>query len=768
MASSKDSKSPPFILLCQCRASHLLFGFLYFVALTIFLRFRAVASLNSHVLGGAERDAGLYLWLTEAFHHALANSPSFADLISAVLNLPGFFPYTLTLAWSDNFLLPAALASLFAHFTLTPIGAYNVVLLLAQFLNGLSMFVLCLRLTASPHAAVFAGSIWASSSFFTAHLGHPQLQFALWFPLGTLLLLRSVESMQFRSWFLCGLTIVGAFLTTVYYAIFLAFLFFLLLGLLCVLRPQVLTRLVHPAPLLGLGLSALILSPFLLPYLSVQSVFGTRYLHEPHYFSAHLVSYFSASTYHWLFGWTSQFSHSEAHLWVGLTTVAVCLMAVHSALGTRHLRLPLHCLTGSILAAGLLATPVLEPSLGTVRFPLGALASWLSLACIIWWLRRLSRLESLFSISELTNRSLLALCFAGALVVILLSFGPYGFGAIAEGQGLGVYRLFYEGFPGFSAARAIGRIGLLTIFLLCLTSAIGLAYLLRSEPSGLSSSHRLIVRLSPLLLIVGVAEHLHRDYPVEEPPALPPVFSKLRDLSRNGEVAIVLPFAGALTDQGQVARWGEFARLNVNAARFALTSGVPVVNGYSGIRSKIIREWPARLESFPDAASLRALGEIAGLRWIVLLPSPQVDLVLLKQSLTHFAGKLSIIYEDEQGLLIELSAARNLDTAGAALLAPSFPEGILTLELSMAPLASAEPSMVEVVDLDSGLTIASLPVMPDGSWKLHSFRVGQVNPRTNPIRMGFSVDPESAGPPRLFVRRSFYESTGAGLSSTER
>jgi hypothetical protein len=574
--------------------------------------------------------------------------------------------------------------------------------------------------------------------------------------------------MQFKNWFLCGLTIIGAFLTTVYYAIFLAFLLSLLLGLLCVLRPQLLMRLVHPAPLMALALSGLLLLPILLPYLSVQSVFGARYLHEPHYFAAHLASYFSASAYHWLLGWTSQLSHSEAHLWVGLTTLLLCFIAARDAFDTRHLRIPLCCLLGSISAASILAMPLTQPILGAARYPLGALASWLSLASVIWFLHRLSYLERLFYITELTNRALLALCLSGALIVAVISFGPYGFGAMSDGQGLGVYRLVYEVFPGFSAARAIGRIGLVAIFLLSLGSAIGLAYLIRGTLSKQSTPRGLVIRLTPLLVLVGIAEQLHRDYPLEEPPGLPQVISKLGEVSRSGEVAIILPFSGALNEQGQVARWGEFARLNVNAARFALASGIPVVNGYSGIRSKIIREWPARLAAFPDATSLRALGEVAGLRWIVYLTSSEADRDTLEEAFTQFGGKLSVVYRDDSGFLIELTASRSLDTAGSILLAPSYPEGVLTLELSVAPSASIEPVVTEVVDLDTNHTLTKLSMIPNGTWGFHSFRVGKGEIRSNPLRLGFRVLPENLGPPRLFARRTFYESSGAASSSTVR
>ncbi len=745
------SNSKPFLLLCRGSPRQFVLGALGVLLVVLALRFEVTLKLSSHALGGAERDAALYLWLTEVW----ARNLSHLELGSAsFLNLPGFFPYTLTLAWSDNFFLPSLFSGLLHSVGVSILAAYNSSLLLAMFLNGFCTFVLCLRLSGHTAASLLGGIAWMSSSFFSAHLGHPQLQFAFWFPLGTLALLRAMSSRVAWRWSLPGLCVLGAFLTTVYYAVFLSFLLFLIAGLICLLRPGALMPLLRAPALVFASLPLLGLVPLALPYLAVQEVFGSRFLHEPYFFSASALSYFSASPFNLLFGWTSDWSHSEGHLLVGWLSPFLLAFASNLAFKTRHLRWLLTFLLLSIGLCAAFSAPGLLPGYETWLDALCAVGTWISLFAIIWFVWRLGFLERLSGAAILTNRALLALFLAGALICVLISFGPRGYHESGGLPGLALYRALYEGFPGFSAARAIGRIGILVLFLSSVATSIGLALLLRHFAIKGAQATLLCV----LLCGVAVIEQFHPQYPLEPLPPVPEIFTTLKQSARSGESALILPFSGALNSKNQVARWGEFARLQVNAVRHALSTEVPVINGYSGQRSRIIYDWPGILADFPAPQSLRVVSEVAGLRWIVVLNIDDLS-TKVEQRLEKFPGKLRVAHKDSEGnLLLELMGTRGVDVPGAQLLVPSYPTGVLTLELSAVPLSHTKTLSISVHDRDTEATVAELTVPADGSWSMHSFRVGSSHLRSNPLRLELRVNDDTSPRDVLFSRRTLYES----------
>ena len=145
-----------------------------FVGLLIILRWDAVLNISTHYVGGSERDAGFYMWLAKSNLRDLVSYPWF--------NTAAFYPYTRTLAWSDNFILPSFLMGLLPLGASRPALAWNIVLLGAGFLNGYLTFRLCYKLSGDFGASFAGGALFMGLSWFSGNLGHPQLQFVFWLP----------------------------------------------------------------------------------------------------------------------------------------------------------------------------------------------------------------------------------------------------------------------------------------------------------------------------------------------------------------------------------------------------------------------------------------------------------------------------------------------------------------------------------------------------------------------------------------------------------
>jgi hypothetical protein len=278
-------------------------------AVTVRIRWQAFLRFGTHYLGGSHADAGLYLYL---FRYHLENLFS-----GTFFQTNAFFPYPLSLAWSDNFIFPALLASPFAALGVPHTILYNGVLLSAHLALAYATFRVVYIISGNRPAALLGGATALSLGYLSYALGHPQLIFGWCFPVALELLFRGIER-PIRYGFLFGLLFLITFLTTVYYAIFLL-----------IFPPVVFLSLLslHPSKHLmksvGVFLisalpGALLLIPFALPYLEVQEVFGSRAIGEMYAFRANGLSFLSATPLSWLYGFSRDWSHAEAHFFPGL------------------------------------------------------------------------------------------------------------------------------------------------------------------------------------------------------------------------------------------------------------------------------------------------------------------------------------------------------------------------------------------------------------------------------------------------------------------
>ena len=557
--------------------------FLVAVALT---RLEAVRLISSHVLGGDRGDGGLYVWLIQTAWPSLSRLPWFNSL--------AFYPYGYTLAWSDNYLLPSLVYSLLLPLIQDQTVTYNAILLLAQFLNGMSVYALSRQCGATYLPALFAGLAVCCSSALSFHLGHPQLQFLFWAPLALTILLRFVQFPTVLRAASLGACISLAFLTSAYHAIFAA--------LVCTIAS---------ATFLAAGWSTrsfaklcasafvgiLPLALFVPPYLEVRETFGARGLYEPYYFAATGLSFISSSPHSLVYGGTSSWSHAEAYLFPGLA-VLLCgiggvLSVTQSIQHKRAVRiLLLACAVPTVLSCFVLTTPHIRPP---------AMISTCIVLVAAWFAARTAAARSTFTLSP-------ALCATTCGIIsaltAILALGPLG--NPEKGDTItGVFHVFYTLFPGFDSLRAISRIGLISTTMLAVASSL---LLTKMGSRGLTI----------LLTLIVIVENLPREYPLTPQTAALAVFSSphLRDLR---EPVIVLPITEATTEDGSVKSWGDFAIKNTAVMNELVTAGVPIVNGYSGQRSKLMLELPRALRNFPDQRSIHALRHIGGLSTVIVI-----------------------------------------------------------------------------------------------------------------------------------------------------
>ncbi|MCB0310512.1 MAG: hypothetical protein KDD42_04725, partial [Bdellovibrionales bacterium] len=471
-------------------------------ALIIF-RFKALAQLGAAYLGGVAGDGGLYIWLMRGCFERLSELAWF--------NTFPFFPYSLGLAWSDNFLLPSLVGSLFIQLGMSDELSYNLILLGASALSGYFTFALTFRLCGIFIAALNSALAFMLLSYFSAHLGHPQLQFAFWLPLGTILLFSFLSHRKFLSALNFGFVCFLTFITTVHFSIFLILLAAsLLLGV----------RLLRPAHFniadfaKFSGGAALGLSPILFvlsPYLEVKDTFGPRHLYEAYYFSANFLSYLASTPFNLLYSWTNSFSHSEAQLFPGLVIVILSLLAARHVGGTKQLTSYRYLFLSCFSLSAITSLPVFSNTIVSRPWALylSSLFLWCALASAAALLFRLGQLERRLGSEILTNRAVVALFLFGALVFYSISLGPLGNPAKGD-FATGPFALLHLILPGFDSLRAVGRCGIVVLVCLCVCISFPLG---RWSRRGKAASWQVAI-IGALIAL----ENFNLDYPIETLP----------------------------------------------------------------------------------------------------------------------------------------------------------------------------------------------------------------------------------------------------------
>lgn len=306
-------------------------------------------------------DTLVHTWKIGWDAYQLINNPL------ALYSAPVFYPYSNTLAFSNNFITQALLALPVIFATGNYPLALNFNVLLTFVLNGLGMYLLLRDWRANWAGAFIGGFIFAFGHYHLSHVSQLGLLSSEWMPFTLLYLGRTLRTLRGRDFFLFGMFLWLSVNSAVYYAFFTTAIVLVYGAFLFILHRVQITR----RAVLGIGaaaVSALVLTvPFMLPYVQLSSTLDLRRdLSELLTLSAVPLNYFSAvSKYEPFASLSFPMQHAEAALSPG---ILAWLLGVY-ALTRREWRVPII----GFLAIGLVGLVLsfgVALQLGSVTIPM--------------------------------------------------------------------------------------------------------------------------------------------------------------------------------------------------------------------------------------------------------------------------------------------------------------------------------------------------------------------------------------------------------------
>jgi hypothetical protein len=278
---------------------------------------------------GDTGDSYLSAWILWWDYHQTFTDP--LNLFHANI----LYPYRYTLAFSENSYGLALLFFPLHAAGLRPLTVHGVATLFGFAFCGYGAFRLARTLAGSTGAAWVAGLAFAFVPYRFHHLPHLVYLFAGWMPLllEALVLYARAPTRRRAAWL--GVAFYMNALTCIHWLV-LTLIPLALSGLFLVSRRRLWrSRDFWARSAVALGVAALALLPFLIPYVRVSNLYGlTRTPDEAKFFSAHLIHWVTADwqnkLWPWLGGSVSPYT-TELALFPGLMPLLLALAAlVHS------------------------------------------------------------------------------------------------------------------------------------------------------------------------------------------------------------------------------------------------------------------------------------------------------------------------------------------------------------------------------------------------------------------------------------------------------
>jgi hypothetical protein len=225
------------------------------------------------VLGLAHRgvvdrvDGRLNAWILAWDAHALTHEPA------RIFQAPIFHPLPDALAFTENLILPAAVAAP-AILLGNPVLGYNLILLGTCVLSGLGAQLLVRRVAGDRLAAFVAGAAFAVGGHRWVRMAHLHAELTLFLPFVLLALDRFWEKRTWRGAFLLGLLLALQGWSSIYLGAITATAVGVGIAMMAVagMRPSALLR-----PGAGLVLAAALLAPVARPYLRMRAFEGAEF-----------------------------------------------------------------------------------------------------------------------------------------------------------------------------------------------------------------------------------------------------------------------------------------------------------------------------------------------------------------------------------------------------------------------------------------------------------------------------------------------------------
>ena len=525
-----------------------------FIGLTLLLTFPLVLHTPTYVADTG--DPLLNTWAIAWGQRALLQPWT---SVRALFNANGFYPYPLSLGFSEHLLPYAALTLPLQALRLGPVFSHNVAILFSLAVAGIGMALLVTHWTGNRWAGLLAGVIFAFVPARLNHWAHLHQLSIQWLPFIVFSLDRRLRStltgkrktdatpLSFRERAWGRETSRDLMLFTIF------------------LNLQLLSAVNYiPQTLLLVGLYLLFaLIRYRAPLFNRRNIIG----------GAAVLAVTAA------LNWPIISIYLDISAWHGFARTLGDVAIYGAALLDYLTPPPENTLYGGWLTRQLAdaARPLIPLFVGLVPLLLALVG-----LSLLWSRTRL------FPTQKWTTAFLLTL----TLLALLLSFGanPTALGATLSGitPNLLPYRWLFENVPGVSGLRVPARMAILVFFGLAALAGLGAARLHRRWPRVLLPTALLLVLLEYAALpLPGVHVPADDDFP----PAYHHIPTE----------AIVLDLPYDLTRGGP----NELARLY-----FSTGTWYRLVNGASGFNPAGLVDFSEQVQRFPDAASIELMQQL--------------------------------------------------------------------------------------------------------------------------------------------------------------
>ena len=590
-------------------------------------------------------DPLLNAWRMQWNAHALLSSPTES---AHIFDTNIFYPFPLTLAYSEHFLLIAAQVLPFLVITDSHLVGMNLSVLITFVLSGYAMYLLVTAWTANRWAGLVAGVIFAFSPQRFGQLNHLELLVTQWMPL-TLLALHWTLTRPGRRY---------ALLFVIFFNLqaLSGFHFTLNLTIACVLLALVytLTRRVYWRP--GLWIAAIVSVvvtlalnwPIWQMYLRFSDTMGAvRTPGEVLIYSAALTDYLTAIPYNFLYGWTFAHWPAENHqtqplMPIGVIGLLLILIALIPLFTNRNSK--------SSTQTPQPQSPISpSPHLPITNYQLPITLFLIALV--------LTALLLSFGLNE----NALGTTFAP-----LLAYSPYHW--------------LYNNIAVFQGIRVPGRYSVLVLLALSILAGLGTAHLLnlldrRSHPQSSTSqpstpqpqspispsphlpisnlqsppakitNYQLPIALGLIALILlefWSAPLIGPQFPAGD--NIPPVYTYLRDQTPADAVILELPFENAsefLYEYYSSHHWRQMA------------------NGGTGFTPPVYKDLRQWFNAFPDPRSVDIIQQL-GIDAVVLHSAsyePEAWQRVLSE-LPHYLPAIESIHQFDDTFVIDIAESQ--------------------------------------------------------------------------------------------------------------
>ena len=603
-------------------STHHLPVLILFVIITAVMTYPAVFQWTGRIIGDYG-DSLFNSWILAWDVHKLIRG-EFLSLFDANI----FYPYTNTLAYSENMLGNAILALPILVTTGNPVLAYNVTFLTCLVLSAFGMYLLVFDQTQSKSAAIVSGIIFAFFPWRFAHLSHIQLQAAQWFPFTFLYAHRFFKQGDNKNLLLFTLFFVLQFLSCGYYGLYNT----LFVGLLIafnLIQPKIPLKTLLPKIGLFGALSAIFIFPVLLPYIRVKNEMGFhRTINESIYFSADLLSYFSTTDINLLWGKITQvFWKPEGELFLGLTAIGLGLVGIYSVITKRTIPenqplpaqkpngiirnlqsiLPVFMALDCLAILLITTTGGISTTIGSVNISATHIRKpfyVLLFLVALWVFFSYKTREPLIPLKFTFNSPSSRFYFWVLLLSLLFSFGPI-IHLNNHPFFPGPYFFLYWCFPGFDGLRVPSRFVITVALSLSVFAGLGWARLSTRFQSHWKKKVSTIGVC--LILLLEYASFPLTMVPIDVGDRVPAVYRWLAE-QKDDPVILELPLPDKPTDV-----WKEAERVY-----FSIYHWERMVNGYSGYFPPSYDDlYMKKLKGFPSNQTIELIKNL-GVTYLII------------------------------------------------------------------------------------------------------------------------------------------------------